>query len=205
MCLGKEFRDHGTRACGRGIILIPADAQHTTGVQKLTLNAKESMNGLLGQRGARDQASVPEKTARGRAPGQKRGREGRAGVRLRHGQRVETPGPFLRLGAEAAGLGARIWELENGLRQTSGRNLSPLPLPGCACLEPPPPLSFRRTHRTPRPSFSGSAAEDEERPSASGSLRPLRRPLTSHLGPSAHATLSRLLDLGLANKPKYVL
>lgn len=93
MCLGEEFRDHRTRAYGRGIILIPADAQHTTGVQKLTLSAKESMNGLLGQRGARDQASVPEKTARGRAPGQERGREGRAGVRLRHSQRVETPGP----------------------------------------------------------------------------------------------------------------
>lgn len=29
MCLGEEFKDHGTRENGRGIILIPADAQHT--------------------------------------------------------------------------------------------------------------------------------------------------------------------------------
>lgn len=55
------------------------DAQHTTGNQKLTPSAKESMNGLLRQRGARDQASAPEKNARGRAPGQERGLEGIAG------------------------------------------------------------------------------------------------------------------------------
>lgn len=54
----------------------------------------------------------------------------------------------------------------------------------------------------PRPSFSGSAAEDEEPPSVSGSLLPLRSPLTSHLRPSAHTALSRLLDLGLTNSPK---
>lgn len=73
MCLGEEFREHGARANGHGIILLLADAQHTTGVQKLTLCANESMNGLLGPRGLRDQASAPKKNSRGRARGQERG------------------------------------------------------------------------------------------------------------------------------------
>lgn len=117
---------------------------HTTGVQKLTLKAKESMNGLLRQRG--DQATAPEKNARPRArPGEGSGGDsgGPAPPRSAYGD-----SRTLRLRAEAAGLGARIWELENRLRRTSGRNHLPLPLPGCACLEPPPLSSFRRSRRT---------------------------------------------------------
>lgn len=151
----------------------------------------------------------PAEAARGQGLGARKERE-RPRARPGEGSGGENGGPApprsaygdsrtLRLGAEAAGLGARVWEIENWLRRTSGRNHSPLPLPGCACLEPPPLSSFRRTRRT---RFSGSAAEDDEPPSASGSLLPLRSPLTSHLRPSAHTALSRLLDLGLANNSK---
>lgn len=142
------------------------------------------MNGLLGQRGARDQALALANNARGRAPGQERGREGMRG---------NSGGPApprsacgdpqtLRLGAGAAGLRARIWELENRLRRTSEREqpltaaVARLCMFGAAAALLLPPDA-----PDPRPSFSGSDAQDEVPPSASASLRPLRGPLTSHL------------------------
>lgn len=78
MPLGEGFQEQGTRANGHGIILIPADAQHTTGVQKLTPSSNESMNGLLG-------------AARGAGPGlgagkeRKRPRASQEGSRRRRG------------------------------------------------------------------------------------------------------------------------
>lgn len=160
MPLGEGFQEQGTRANGHGIILIPADAQHTTGVQKLTPSSNESMNGLLG-------------AARGAGPGLGAGKE-RKRPRARPGGEPEETGiaegptpprsgrgveiPDLRLGA-GAGLGARLWELG---RPVSGRSHSPLPSPGCACWERPP-LSSRRTRRTHVPALAAVQPEMKSR------------------------------------------
>lgn len=176
MCLGELFKDHGTRANGRGIILFPADAQHTHNRRPETDAERKGIN------------EWPAGTARGAGPGLGAGKD-RERPRARPGEESggESRGPApprsacgdsqtLRLGAEATELGARIWELENRVRRTSGRNHSPLPLPGCACLEPPPLSSFRRTHRTRVP--------------ASAALQPKMK--SRHLPPARSAPFAAL-------------
>lgn len=165
MPLGEEFQEQGTRANGHGIILIPAEAQHTTGVQKLTPSSNESMNGLLGAaRGSGPGLGAGKERERpGARPGGEPEETGIAGgpTPPRSGRGVEIPD--LRLGVEGAELGARFRELGRRLRLVSGRCHSPLPSPGCACWERPPLSSFLRTRRARVPALAAVQPEMKSR------------------------------------------
>lgn len=140
---------------------------------------------------ARDQAPGPEKNAilgeggresqqRGKwgpAPPQSRRNEERAGASQIEGKDLES-GPHTgtwesrpkRAAREGLGPGRNAQSLTAAVARLCmlGAAAALLPLPDAS---------------QPRPRFSGSAAKDEEPrqpPSASGSLRPLRSPMTFH-------------------------
>lgn len=144
------------------------------------------MNGPLGPRGAREQASAPEENAGGRARGQEGrrrrrgwgwgeswggGRSDPATVGARWGDsRTSRLG-----GQQQPGLGARLWEA----RQPAETGIPAQPLTAAVArlcmLGAAAALLLPPDAPDPRPGFSGGcAARDEEPPSASGWLLPLR-------------------------------